>query len=133
MKTKTEPLVVGRTEGVCYAMAANRFASGPTVPAVFWLVITPMPVYKRFRFGMNPLALRRLRQARIMQMQQPNEHRERVAYDLMVKIAQEDVERAGLRGKPREYYLQLYIQCLKAVSGEDYEDIMSPADTDSHL
>lgn len=51
---------------------------------------------------------------------------ERVAYELMVKIASED------RGKrqnlpPREYYFTLFAECLQIVSGEDPADVLEEA------
>ena len=53
----------------------------------------------------------------------PNEAVERVAFDLMTKIAQEEPKQERKEDNPREYYIRLYIQCLKAVSGEDIVDI----------
>ena len=56
---------------------------------------------------------------------------ERVAYELMVKIASED------RGKkqnlsPREYYFTLFAECLQIVSGEDPADILDEAKIGEH-
>jgi hypothetical protein len=55
----------------------------------------------------------------------PSDVRERVAFELMTKIAEE--ERANPETAPepaKDYYLKLYCQCLRIVSGEDVEDVL---------
>lgn len=54
---------------------------------------------------------------------------ERVAYDLMEKIAYSESKRENgefLKPNSREYYLKLYNQCLKVTSwsGVDVKDIL---------
>ena len=51
--------------------------------------------------------------------------KEIVALELMTKIAQAEAERVKeQKESPREYYLTLYSQSLRTVSGEDIEDIL---------
>jgi hypothetical protein len=53
------------------------------------------------------------------------EIKEIIAWELMTKIAQAEAERVKAQTKsPREYYLTLYAQSLRAVSGEEIEDIL---------
>jgi hypothetical protein len=68
-----------------------------------------------------------------MQIQNPNESRERVAFDLMTKIAQEEANQKKRDSDSREYYLLLYSQCLKIVSGEDLEDIIESEESEETL
>ena len=44
---------------------------------------------------------------------------ERVAYDLMGRIAYAEDGNQKQESNPRDYYLELYYQCLKTVKGSD--------------
>ena len=58
------------------------------------------------------------------------ELKEFVAWELMSKIAEAEHAK-HIKEKtetPREYYLTLYSQCLKVVSGEDVEDVLEDYD-----
>ena len=44
---------------------------------------------------------------------------EKVAFDLMQIIAGKEAKSSD----KREYYLELYAQCLRIVSGEDFDDV----------
>ena len=60
----------------------------------------------------------------------PTDMREQVAFDLMAKIAEEErATRDNSPEPPKDYYLKLYCQCLRIVSGEDVEDVL---DSDSN-
>ena len=49
---------------------------------------------------------------------------EKVAYDLMQIIAGQEINKAAEKAKnTRKYYLELYAQCLKIVSGEDFDEV----------
>lgn len=49
---------------------------------------------------------------------------EKVAYDLMQIIAGQETSKAAEKTKDtRKYYLELYTQCLRIVSGEDFDDV----------
>jgi hypothetical protein len=50
----------------------------------------------------------------------------RVAFDLMLAIAEEDGKQFG-KPDPRTYYLKLYQQCLKVVSGSSAEEALQSA------
>jgi hypothetical protein len=53
------------------------------------------------------------------------EIKELIAWELMTKIAQAEADKVKEQTKsPREYYLTLYAQSLRAVSGEEIEDIL---------
>jgi hypothetical protein len=55
----------------------------------------------------------------------PSDVRERVAFDLMAKIAEEErANRENTREPAKHYYLKLYCQCLRIVQGEDVEDVL---------
>ncbi|HSY74150.1 MAG TPA: hypothetical protein VK810_01660 [Dongiaceae bacterium] len=45
---------------------------------------------------------------------------EKVAYDLMQIIAGQEANKTADK---RKYYLELYAQCLRIVSGEDFDDV----------
>jgi hypothetical protein len=47
----------------------------------------------------------------------------RVAFDLVMAIAEEDGKQFG-KPDPRTYYLKLYQQCLKVVSGGSAEEAL---------
>lgn len=54
-----------------------------------------------------------------------NSSDEKVAFDLMQVIAGLETGKAAEKSKePRKYYLELYAQCLRIVSGEDFEDVL---------
>ena len=58
-------------------------------------------------------------------MPQANEPKERVALELLAKIAEGETGLIKEKNeKPREYYLTLYSQCLRIVSGEDVDDVL---------
>ncbi len=44
---------------------------------------------------------------------------ERVAYDLMSRIAYAEDGNQKQESNPRDYYLELYYQCLNTVKGRD--------------
>ena len=52
-----------------------------------------------------------------------NDSKYRVAFDLMLAIAEEDGKLFG-KPDPRTYYFTLYHQCLKVVSGSTAEETL---------
>lgn len=51
--------------------------------------------------------------------------KEIIAWELMTKIAQAETDKIKEQSEsPRQYYLTLYAQSLRAVSGEEIEDII---------
>lgn len=75
---------------------------------------------------MNPaLFLRRRKDLLSTGAIPPDEIKEIVALELMNKIAEAESGKAQERtATPRAYYLTLYSQALRTVSGEDVEDIL---------
>jgi hypothetical protein len=54
---------------------------------------------------------------------------EKVAYDLMKLISEQEADKVAEKTRnPRKYYLELYAQCIKIVSGEDLEDVFDSAE-----
>lgn len=80
---------------------------------------------------MNPaFFLSRRRELINTGMISPSEVKDIIALDLMTKIAEAEHAKK-IKEKtdtPREYYLTLYSQCLKVVSGEDVEDVLEDYD-----
>ena len=77
---------------------------------------------------MNPaLLLRRRTELMNAANLSPGEMKEIVALELMTRIAQAEAGTGTLKQQvesPREYYLKLYAQALRTVSGEEIEDIL---------
>ena len=77
---------------------------------------------------------RQIRQLMAIAMQPKDNSNEKVAYDLMQIIAQQESIKVGDRAKnPRTYYLELYSQCLRIVSGEDFDDVADDMDEKDKL
>ena len=55
----------------------------------------------------------------------PADAKEKIAFDLMTKIAEaESAQAEKAPENPKDYYLKLYSHCLRIVSGEDIEDVL---------
>ena len=75
---------------------------------------------------MNPASLFGVRKALMSTATaNPNDPSQKIAFDLMTKIAEAEGTSADKKPEdPKRYYLTLYSQCLQIVSGEDVEDVL---------